>query len=109
MAGLRLAGSPVFRPVFALFDRDYMEKRQVFLRSYQFSRKQTAADRIRGSLVRVRRLISVKLRAARRLRRLVWLRLRHAACVGARRRRFHPLHVPARTSRAAAPSRCGLF
>ncbi|KAJ0980506.1 hypothetical protein J5N97_008761 [Dioscorea zingiberensis] len=66
-----------------------MEKRQVFLRSYHFSRKRTAMERIRRSLVRVRRLISLRLRSARRLPLLVWCGLRLKLKL--RRRRFHRL------------------
>jgi hypothetical protein len=41
-----------------------MEKRQLFLRSYQFSRNKTFSERIKGSFVHV------ALRSARKLRRL---------------------------------------
>ncbi|CAJ2631805.1 unnamed protein product [Trifolium pratense] len=44
-----------------------MEKRQLFLRSYQFTRKKTFSERIKGSFVRVHK---VALRSARKLRRL---------------------------------------
>ncbi|XP_020572441.1 uncharacterized protein LOC110019195 [Phalaenopsis equestris] len=62
------------------FPEHYMEKRQLFLRSYQFSRKPPggAAERLRSSTVRVGRLICFRLRAARRLPRLLWARLRSA-------------------------------
>ncbi|WJX79961.1 hypothetical protein P8452_63024 [Trifolium repens] len=43
-----------------------MEKRQLFLRSYQFSRNKTFSERIKGSFVRVHK---VALRSARKLRR----------------------------------------
>ncbi|KAK4763145.1 hypothetical protein SAY86_008913 [Trapa natans] len=50
-------------------------KRQVFLRSYQFSRKRSLSERIRRSLVRVKRLVWSRLRSARKLRRFVWAKL----------------------------------
>ncbi|XP_039162858.1 uncharacterized protein LOC104426552 [Eucalyptus grandis] len=52
-----------------------MEKRQLFLRSYQFSRKRSLGERIRRSLRRVKRVVWLRLRSARRFRRLVWARL----------------------------------
>jgi len=44
-----------------------MEKRQLFLRSYQFSRKKSFSERIKGSFVRLRK---VAVQSARKLRRL---------------------------------------
>ncbi|KAI0512328.1 hypothetical protein KFK09_012967 [Dendrobium nobile] len=68
------------------FPEHYIEKRQLFLRSYHFSRKRdTAAERLRSSTVRVGRLICFRLRAARRLPHLLWAGLR-AALYGRRRR-----------------------
>ncbi|KAI6684463.1 hypothetical protein NL676_030376 [Syzygium grande] len=52
-----------------------MEKRQLFLRSYQFSRKRSLSERIRRSLRRVKRVVWFRLRSVRRFRRLVWARL----------------------------------
>ncbi|KAF8038656.1 hypothetical protein BT93_B1252 [Corymbia citriodora subsp. variegata] len=52
-----------------------MEKRQLFLRSYQFSRKRSLGERIRRSLRRVKRIVWFRLRSARRFRRLVWAKL----------------------------------
>ncbi|XP_030540689.1 uncharacterized protein LOC115748365 [Rhodamnia argentea] len=52
-----------------------MEKRQLFLRSYQFSRKRSLSERIRRSLRRVKRVVWFRLRSARRFRRLVWAKL----------------------------------
>lgn len=47
-----------------------MEKRQLFLRSYQFTRKKTLGQRIKGSLVRVKKVVwLIRLRSARRFRR----------------------------------------
>ncbi|XP_039118443.1 uncharacterized protein LOC120254398 [Dioscorea cayenensis subsp. rotundata] len=76
-------------------EEGYMEKRQLFLRSYHFSRKRTTMDRIRRSLVRVRCLILVRLRTARRLPFLVWCRLRlKLRCLcPSRRRQFQRLLV----------------
>ncbi|XVF41682.1 hypothetical protein PTKIN_Ptkin01aG0299500 [Pterospermum kingtungense] len=55
-----------------------MEKRQVFLRSYQFSRKRSLTEKIKRSLVRVKRVMWFRLRSARKLRRFVLSRLRFA-------------------------------
>lgn len=63
-----------------------MEKRQLFLRSYQFCRKQSLSERIRRSLIRAKRVIWLRLRSARRLRGLLCFRLRHG--LSYRRRRF---------------------
>ncbi|XP_027353483.1 uncharacterized protein LOC113863905 [Abrus precatorius] len=49
-----------------------MEKRQVFLRSYHFSRKKSFTERIKGSLVRVKKVLCLRLRSAKRLRRSVF-------------------------------------
>ncbi|XAR49210.1 hypothetical protein NMG60_11032325 [Bertholletia excelsa] len=59
-----------------------IEKRQLFLRSYQFSRKKTVAERIRGSFFRVKRVIWVRLRSARKIRRMLWFRIRHGLFFG---------------------------
>ncbi|XP_010659785.1 uncharacterized protein LOC104881376 [Vitis vinifera] len=64
----------------------YMEKRQLFLRSYQFCRKRSVADRIKTSFIRVKRVICLRLRSARKFRKLVWSRLRYAFYY--KRRRF---------------------
>ncbi|XP_049389326.1 uncharacterized protein LOC125853646 [Solanum stenotomum] len=64
-----------------------IEKRQLFLRSYQFSRKKSVGERIKKSFFRVKRVIWVKLRSARKIRKLVWLRLKYGI-FGYRRRRF---------------------
>ncbi|KNA21342.1 hypothetical protein SOVF_043810 [Spinacia oleracea] len=55
---------------------NYLEKRQLFLRSYQFSRKQSLGERIKRSLVRVKRLLLVRARSVRKIRKVVWSRLR---------------------------------
>ncbi|XP_050224429.1 uncharacterized protein LOC126674096 [Mercurialis annua] len=55
-----------------------MEKRQLFLRSYQFRRKQSLTERMKKSLVKVKKILWFKLRSARKFRRLVWSRLRFA-------------------------------
>ncbi|KAI4304231.1 hypothetical protein MLD38_039773 [Melastoma candidum] len=52
-----------------------MEKRQLFLRSYQFSRKRSLGERIRGTFARAKRVIWFRLRTAARLRKLVCSRL----------------------------------
>ena len=63
-----------------------MEKRQLFLRSYQFSRKRNFSERIKSSFIRVKRVICLRLRSARRIRKLVCSRLRYGFYY--RRRRF---------------------
>ncbi|KAF3454761.1 hypothetical protein FNV43_RR05209 [Rhamnella rubrinervis] len=63
-----------------------MEKRQLFLRSYQFCRKKSLAEKIKRSLIRVKRVICLRLRSARRFKGLVCFRLRHG--LSYRRRRF---------------------
>ncbi|KAH7833312.1 hypothetical protein Vadar_005041 [Vaccinium darrowii] len=70
-----------------------MEKRQLFLRSYQFSRKKkSVGERIKGSFFRVKRVIWVRLRSARKIRKMVWSRLKLALLGCARRKRFLRLH-----------------
>lgn len=64
-----------------------MEKRRLFLRSYHFCRKRTLTERIKGSLIRTKKAMWLRLRSARKIRRLVWSRLRYAFCFR-RRRRF---------------------
>uniref|UniRef100_A0A7N0U7V7 Uncharacterized protein n=1 Tax=Kalanchoe fedtschenkoi TaxID=63787 RepID=A0A7N0U7V7_KALFE len=64
-----------------------MEKRQLFLRSYQFSRKKSVSERIKGFTVKVKKVILFRLRTAKKLRRLVW----SALCF--RRRRFRFLRL----------------
>lgn len=54
-----------------------MEKRQLFLRSYQFCRKKSLAEKIKGSLVKAKRVICLRLRSAKRLRKSVCFRLRY--------------------------------
>ncbi|KAJ1377846.1 Organic solute transporter subunit alpha/Transmembrane protein [Sesbania bispinosa] len=49
-----------------------MEKRQLFLRSYQFCRKKSLTERIKGSLVRAKKVVWLRLRFARGLRKLVF-------------------------------------
>ncbi|PWA63767.1 hypothetical protein CTI12_AA350590 [Artemisia annua] len=65
-----------------------VEKRQLFLRSYQFSRKQSNGQKIKRSLFRVKRLIWVKLRSAKKIQKMIWFRLRHGFFHGFRRKRF---------------------
>ncbi|XP_074293918.1 uncharacterized protein LOC141621117 [Silene latifolia] len=83
---------PIFRPEsgtwyqpYGELQANYLEKRQLFLRSYQFSRKQSFGAKLKRSLVRVKRLFWVRVRSARRLRRLVWSDLRKALYVKRRR------------------------
>ncbi|XP_065639011.1 uncharacterized protein LOC136071524 [Quercus suber] len=63
-----------------------MEKRQLFLRSYQFCRKRSLSERLKGSFIRVKRVICLRLRCARRFRKLVCSGLRYGFYY--RRRKF---------------------
>ncbi|GER29276.1 hypothetical protein STAS_05123 [Striga asiatica] len=54
-----------------------LEKRQLFLKSYQFSRKQSVSQRIIKALLRAKRVIWVRLWSARKLRKVVWLSLKN--------------------------------
>ncbi|XP_073029355.1 uncharacterized protein [Primulina eburnea] len=66
-----------------------LEKRQLFLRSYQFSRKQSVSERIRRSFFRVKRVIWVRFRSIRKLKKILWLKLKNGILsFTARRRRF---------------------
>ncbi|KAF5952074.1 hypothetical protein HYC85_010018 [Camellia sinensis] len=71
-----------------------MEKRQLFLRSYQFSRKKSVAERIKGSFFRVKRVVWSRLRSARKIRKIVWFRLRYGFFYSTRKRNFLRLHNP---------------
>ncbi|KAG2316604.1 hypothetical protein Bca52824_019726 [Brassica carinata] len=50
---------------------EYLEKRQLFLRSYQFSRKQSFAEKVTRSKRRVKKFVWTRLRSARRLKRML--------------------------------------
>ncbi|XP_062081694.1 uncharacterized protein LOC133788284 [Humulus lupulus] len=63
-----------------------IEKRQLFLRSYQFCRKKSLTERIKISLVRAKRVIWLRLKSARRFRKLACFRFRCGFSY--RRRRF---------------------
>ncbi|KAL0384696.1 UNVERIFIED_CONTAM: hypothetical protein Sradi_2863900 [Sesamum radiatum] len=65
-----------------------LEKRQLFLRSYQFSRKQNVAERIKKSFFRVKKVMWVRFRSARKLRKMLWLKLKNGLFFTTRRRRF---------------------
>ncbi|KAM7474416.1 hypothetical protein LguiB_021659 [Lonicera macranthoides] len=65
-----------------------MEKRQLFLRSYQFSRKKSLKERINGSFFRVKKAIWVRLRSAKKIRKIVWFKFRYyGLCYSSRRNR----------------------
>ncbi|CAA2995373.1 Hypothetical predicted protein [Olea europaea subsp. europaea] len=64
-----------------------LEKRQLFLRSYQFSRKQSLTEKIKKSLFRVKRVIWGRFRSARKLRKILWLRLTNGLFFTSSRRR----------------------
>ncbi|CAF2126422.1 uncharacterized protein LOC103859127 [Brassica rapa] len=75
----------------------YVEKRQLFLKSYQFSRKQSLTERIKRSVGRVvKKVVWMKLKSAKRLKRVVWSRLKTAFFY--RRRRFSRLLHPNKSS-----------
>ncbi|KAK7278090.1 hypothetical protein RJT34_23115 [Clitoria ternatea] len=80
-----------------------LEKRQLFLRSYQFCRKKSLTERIKGSLVRAKKIVWLRLRSARRLRRLVFLSRFKCAFYYRRRRFFHLLNS---SNRKTQPSSC---
>ncbi|KAL5580444.1 hypothetical protein UlMin_012886 [Ulmus minor] len=63
-----------------------IEKRQLFLRSYQFCRKKSLTERIKRSLVRVKRIIWLRLKSGIRFRKLACFRIRCGFSY--RRRRF---------------------
>ncbi|PIN08211.1 hypothetical protein CDL12_19220 [Handroanthus impetiginosus] len=65
-----------------------LEKRQLFLRSYQFSRKQSVTEKIKKSLFRVKKVICIRFRSARKLRKMLWLKLKNGFFFTTRRRRF---------------------
>ncbi|KAE8681258.1 hypothetical protein F3Y22_tig00111332pilonHSYRG00048 [Hibiscus syriacus] len=62
-----------------------MEKRQLFLRSYQFCRKRTVTERIKTTLAGFKRVVWFRLRSARKLRRMVLSRIRFAFLCSRRR------------------------
>ncbi|KAL8481957.1 hypothetical protein ACS0TY_028193 [Phlomoides rotata] len=72
--------------------KEQVEKRQLFLRSYQFSRKQSVGDRIKKSFFRVKKVIWVRLISARKLRKMLCFRIRITGGGGGlfrRKRRSH--------------------
>ncbi|XP_073313707.1 uncharacterized protein [Primulina huaijiensis] len=80
------------RPIFSFRNETgytELEKRQLFLRSYQFSRKQSVPERIRRSYFRVKRVIWVRFRSMRKLKKMLWLKLKNGLLsFTARRRRL---------------------
>nr|KYP71694.1 hypothetical protein KK1_010963 [Cajanus cajan] len=68
-----------------------MEKRQLFLRSYQFCRKKSLKERVKGSLVRVKKVLCLRLRSAKRLPRVLFSRIRIKCGFYYRKRRFSRL------------------
>ncbi|XP_006408009.2 uncharacterized protein LOC18023935 [Eutrema salsugineum] len=75
----------------------YVEKRQLFLKSYQFSRKQSLTEKIKRSVRRVvKKVVWLRLKSARRLKRVVCSRLKTAFFY--RRRRFFRLLHPNKPS-----------
>ncbi|KAJ1393317.1 hypothetical protein SESBI_35037 [Sesbania bispinosa] len=72
-------------------DHTMMEKRQLFLRSYQFCRKKSLTERIKGSLVRVKKVVWRRLRSTGRLNRFVFSMFRIKCGFYYRKRCFSPL------------------
>ncbi|XP_057542310.1 uncharacterized protein LOC130820807 [Amaranthus tricolor] len=70
---------------------NYLEKRQLFLRSYQFSRKKSFREKIKRYLVRIKRLFSGRVRSFRKFRKVIWSELRFAL-YNKRRKLFKLLH-----------------
>ncbi|XP_074330494.1 uncharacterized protein LOC141667776 [Apium graveolens] len=66
---------PLFRTELGSYTE--MEKRAVFLRSYHFSRKQSFSEKLKKSFFRVKKVIRVRLRSAKRFRKMVWFRLKN--------------------------------
>ncbi|KAI9099045.1 hypothetical protein K1719_024812 [Acacia pycnantha] len=86
--------NPIFRSdsfSYNLPEQSYsmMEKRQLFLRSYQFCRKKSVAERIKGSLASAKKAVWRRLRSALGLRKLVFSRFKCGFYY--RRRRFFRL------------------
>ncbi|XP_047307348.1 uncharacterized protein LOC124910711 [Impatiens glandulifera] len=74
--------------------KEEMEKRRLFLQSYQFCRKKTMKERIRCSFFRVKRVVLIRLRSAKKIRKnILWLiRNRYGIFFSIRRRTFVRLH-----------------
>ncbi|MED6168534.1 hypothetical protein PIB30_012532 [Stylosanthes scabra] len=60
----------------SFYPDEQREKRQLYLRSYQFCRKKSLTERIKGSLVRVKKVVWLRLTSAKKLRKLVFSRIR---------------------------------
>ncbi|XP_058216815.1 uncharacterized protein LOC131327688 [Rhododendron vialii] len=77
-----------------------IEKRQLFvLRSYQFCRKKSFTERIKGSVFRVKRVIWIRLRSAVKFRKMLWFRLRNGGLFcGTRKKRFIRLYNATNTA-----------
>ncbi|KAL7237795.1 hypothetical protein ACSBR2_003991 [Camellia fascicularis] len=72
-----------------------MEKRQLFLRSYQFCRKKkSVSEKITGFLFRVKGIIWVRIQSTMKVRKMVWFRLKHGLFNATRKMRFLYLHNP---------------
>ena len=82
-----------------------IEKRQLFLRSYQFCRKKSLTERIKGSFVGFKKVVWLKLRSTRRLRRLVFTRFKRGFYYR-RRRFFRLLNIYYNNSRKSGSSSC---
>ncbi|MED6172546.1 hypothetical protein PIB30_051016 [Stylosanthes scabra] len=61
---------------YSSYPDEQREKRQLYLRSYQFCRKKSLTERIKRSLVRVKKVVWLRLISAKKLRKLVFSRIR---------------------------------
>ncbi|KAH1079090.1 hypothetical protein AAZX31_19G210300 [Glycine max] len=82
-----------------------MEKRQLFLRSYRFCRKKSLKERVKGSLVRVKKVLLLRLGSAMKLRRLVFSKIRIKCGFYYRRRSFSRL-LSAHNRKIVSSSSC---
>lgn len=55
--------------------KQHLEKRQLFLRSYQFSRKQSVGEKIKKSFFRVKKVIWVRLKSATKFRKMLCFKI----------------------------------
>ncbi|CAL0311179.1 unnamed protein product [Lupinus luteus] len=77
-----------------------MEKRQLFLRSYQFSRKKSLSERIKGSLAHVKKVMCPNLKSAKKLKKFVFSRFRIKLCAAPGSKTSHLLQTIHRSIKA---------
>ncbi|KAF5731800.1 hypothetical protein HS088_TW18G00485 [Tripterygium wilfordii] len=86
-----LSSTPIRRRRSNELYQEMMEKRQLFLRSYQFSRKRSLTERIKRSLKRVF-WFGLRLRSTHKISNFVWSRLRYLILYRRKRRFIHLLN-----------------